>query len=181
MGYDRGRLAVRHVARSSAAMSWRRPRPLDRIAGRGAEYLHLVVQFASVRFSRRMDVRARRRSGRRHDARGATAPRLDRIGRTVMAPNEPIREKMSIGSMFSRVLSARHDPLARIRNVDLLAGLVVVLLPWSTSGVAIGMVVWLFALLPTMELRPFLRSLRRPVCMLPIVLVILAALGTLWP
>jgi O-antigen ligase len=97
-----------------------------------------------------------------------------------MAPNEPIREKMSIGSMFSRVLSARHDPLARIRNVDLLAVLVVVLLPWSTSGVAIGMVVWLLALLPTMELRPFLRSLRRPVCMLPIALVVLAALGTLW-
>jgi O-antigen ligase len=97
-----------------------------------------------------------------------------------MAPNEPIREKMSIGSMFSLVLSARHDPLARIRNVDLLAVLVVVLLPWSTSGVAIGMVVWLLALLPTMELRPFLRSLRRPVCMLPIALVILAALGTLW-
>src|SRR5882762_1362118 len=127
-----------------------------------------------------MDVRARRRGGRRHDARCATAPRLDRIGRTVMAPNEPIREKMSIGSMFSLVLSARHDPLARIRNVDLLAVLVVVLLPWSTSGVAIGMVVWLLALLPTMELRPFLRSLRRPVCMLPIALVILAALGTLW-
>ena len=97
-----------------------------------------------------------------------------------MTPNHRIREKMSIGSMFSRVLSARHDPLARIRNVDLLAVLVVVLLPWSTSGVAIGMVVWLLALLPTMELRPFLRSLRRPVCMLPIALVILAALGTLW-
>jgi O-antigen ligase len=97
-----------------------------------------------------------------------------------MAPNEPIREKMSIGSMFSRVLSARHDPLARIRNVDLVAVAVAALLPWSTSGVAIGMVVWLLALLPTMELRPFLRSLRRPVCMLPIALVILAALGTLW-
>jgi O-antigen ligase len=97
-----------------------------------------------------------------------------------MAPNEPIREKMSIGSMFSLVLSARHDPLARIRNVDLVAVAVAALLPWSTSGVAIGMVVWLLALLPTMELRPFLRSLRRPVCMLPIALVILAALGTLW-
>jgi O-antigen ligase len=97
-----------------------------------------------------------------------------------MTPNEPIREKVSIGSMFSPVLSARHDPLARIRNVDLVAVAVAVLLPWSTSGVAIGMVLWLLALLPTMELRPFLRSLRRPVCMLPIALVILAALGTLW-
>jgi O-antigen ligase len=97
-----------------------------------------------------------------------------------MTPNDRIREKMSIGSMFSPVLSARHDPLARIRNVDLVAVLVAVLLPWSTSGVAIGMVVWLVALAPTLEVRQFLASLRRPVCMLPIALVILAALGTLW-
>jgi O-antigen ligase len=97
-----------------------------------------------------------------------------------MAPNEPIPEKMSIGSMFSLLLSARHDPLARIRNVDLVAVAVAVLLPWSTSGVAIGMVIWLVALVPTLELRPFLRSLQRPICILPITLAALAALGTLW-
>jgi O-antigen ligase len=97
-----------------------------------------------------------------------------------MAPNEPIREKMPIGSIFSRVLSARQEPVARIRNVDLVAVAVAVLLPWSTSGVAIGMVIWLVALVPTLELRPFLRSLRRPICILPITLAALAALGTLW-
>ena len=78
------------------------------------------------------------------------------------------------------MLSARHDPCARMLNVDLIAVLVAVLLPWSTSGVGIGMVLWLAALATTLELRPFLRSLQRPICALPIALVALAALGTLW-
>ena len=97
-----------------------------------------------------------------------------------MTQNDRSGEKMSIGSMFSLVLSARHDPVARILNVDLVAVLVAALLPWSTSGVAIIMVVWLVALVYTLEMRPFLASLRRPVCMLPIALVVLAAVGTLW-
>ena len=42
------------------------------------------------------------------------------------------------------------------------------------------MLVWLAAVAATMELRPFLRSLQRPICALPIALVALAALGTLW-
>jgi len=86
----------------------------------------------------------------------------------------------SIGAMFSQVLSAWHDPAARILNLDLVAVLVVALLPWSTSGVAIGVVVWLVALVPTLELRALLRSLLRPICILPIALVILAVIGTLW-
>jgi O-antigen ligase len=97
-----------------------------------------------------------------------------------MTQNDRSGEKMSIGSMFSLVLSARHDPVARILNVDLVAVLVAALLPWSTSGVAIVMVVWLVALVYTLEMRPFLASLRRPVCMLPIALVVLAAVGILW-
>ena len=73
MGYRRGRPAVRDVAGASAAVSWRRARRLDRTAGRGAEHLHLAVQLAHFRFPRGMDVRARRRGCRRHDARGQTA------------------------------------------------------------------------------------------------------------
>ena len=86
----------------------------------------------------------------------------------------------SLTSTLSLMLSARHDPVARILNVDLVAVLVAALLPWSTTGVAIGMVVWLAALAATLELQPFLRSLRRPICALPIALVGLAVLGTLW-
>jgi hypothetical protein len=39
------------------------------------------------------------------------------------------------------------------------------------------MLVWLAAVAATMELRPFLRSLQRPICALPIALVALSALG----
>lgn len=98
-----------------------------------------------------------------------------------MMAADRLRNTMGVlGSMVSSVLSARHDPVARIRNVDLIAVLVAVLLPWSTSGVSIGMVLWLAALAATLELRPFLHSLKRPICVLPIALVALAAMGTLW-
>jgi O-antigen ligase len=89
-------------------------------------------------------------------------------------------EKSAIGSSSSQIFSFRLDPAARIRNVDFIAILVAVLLPWSTSGVGIGMVLWLAAMATTLELRPFLRSLQRPICALPIALAALAVLGTLW-
>ena len=86
----------------------------------------------------------------------------------------------SLASMLSSILSAWHDLAARIRNVDLIAVLLAALLPWSTSGVGIAVVLWLAAVAAMLELRPFLRSLQRPICALPIALVALAALGTLW-
>jgi O-antigen ligase len=84
------------------------------------------------------------------------------------------------GSLLSRILAARHDPVARILNVDLVAVAVATLLPWSTSGVSIGMALWLVALVPTVDWRSLLHSLRRPVSWLPIALVVLVAVGTLW-
>jgi O-antigen ligase len=83
-------------------------------------------------------------------------------------------------SGLSPVLSAWRDPAARILNVDLLTVLIAILLPWSTSGVAIAGVLWLIALIPTLELRAFLQSLMRPVCALPIAFFALALVGTLW-
>src|SRR5437899_61245 len=128
-----------------------------------------------------MDVCVRCRRCRRHDAGGQAAQRARATGRiVVMAGDHPRREINSIGSMLSVIASARHDPFARMLNVDLIAVLVALLLPWSTSGVGIGTLVWLAALAATLELRPFLRSLQRPICALPIALVALAALGTLW-
>jgi O-antigen ligase len=82
--------------------------------------------------------------------------------------------------MLSSILAARHDPVARILNVDLLAVVVAALLPWSTSGVAIFVLLWIVALIPTLEVRAFLRSLRRPISALPIALFVLALVGTLW-
>jgi len=83
-------------------------------------------------------------------------------------------------SWLSVIWSARHDPDARLLNVDLLAVLVAILLPWSTSGVSIVLALWLIALAFTVEPRPLLRSLARPACALPIAFFALALLGTLW-
>ena len=83
-------------------------------------------------------------------------------------------------SGLSLVLSAWHDPAARVLNVDLLTVLIAILLPWSTTGVAIAAALWIVALVPTLELGAFLRSLRRPVCVLPIAIFALALAGTLW-
>ncbi len=62
VGYRRGRPVVRDVAGASAAVSWRRARRLDRIAGRRAKHLHLAVQLAHLRFPRGLDVCARRQA-----------------------------------------------------------------------------------------------------------------------
>jgi O-antigen ligase len=87
---------------------------------------------------------------------------------------EPGRSGLSV------VLSAWHDPAARILNIDLLAVLIALLLPWSTTGVVIVAVLWLIALVPTIEVGAFLRSLTRPICALPIAMFALALVGTLW-
>jgi O-antigen ligase len=58
-------------------------------------------------------------------------------------------------SGLSLVLSAWHDPFARILNVDLLTVLIAILLPWSTTGVVIVAVLWVIALVPTLEAAPF--------------------------
>jgi O-antigen ligase len=92
---------------------------------------------------------------------------------------EAIRTEPGVSGL-SRVLSAWHDPAARILNIDLLTVMIAVLLPWSTSGVAIAVVLWLIALIPTIEWRALLRSLARPISALPIALFALALAGTLW-
>ena len=83
-------------------------------------------------------------------------------------------------SGLSLVLSAWHDPAARILNVDLVAVLFAILLPWSTTGAVIAAVLWVIALAPTLDAAALWRSLKRPFCMLPIAMFGLALLGTLW-
>ena len=92
---------------------------------------------------------------------------------------EAVRREPGVSGL-SLVLSAWHDPAARILNIDLLTVLIAILLPWSTTGVAISAVLWVLALVPTIGMRTFLRSLTRPICVLPIALFALALAGTLW-
>lgn len=83
-------------------------------------------------------------------------------------------------SLLSRILSARHDPAARILNVDLLTGLIAILLPWTTTGVSIVVALWVIAFAFTIEPRNFAASLKRPASALPVAFVLIVLLGMLW-
>jgi O-antigen ligase len=73
-----------------------------------------------------------------------------------------------------------RDPAAWATTADIVAVLVAISLPWSTSLVGIFAAVWLVTVAPTLDLGLFLQSLKRPICALPIALFMLAAVGTLW-
>jgi O-antigen ligase len=83
-------------------------------------------------------------------------------------------------SLFSTIWSDGFDPEGRIRNVSRLAVPIAVLLPWTTTGVAIAAVVWVLALLPTIEPRALRDSLRGPASALPVAFVVLVLLGMHW-
>src|ERR1700751_430368 len=83
-------------------------------------------------------------------------------------------------SWLSLIWSARNDPAARIRNVDLVAVLIAILLPWTTTGVSIAVVLWIVALGFIVEPGPLVRSLSRPVSALPIAFFLLALAGMTW-
>ena len=83
-------------------------------------------------------------------------------------------------SWLSLIWAARHDPAAQLRNVDRLAMLIAILLPWSTTGVGVAVALWLIALAPTIEPRALLQSLKRPASALPIAFFALVLVGLLW-
>jgi len=76
-------------------------------------------------------------------------------------------------SMLSAIWAARYRTPARF------VALITLLLPWSTTGLTFALIPWLIAF-AFVDLREFPRSLLRPVCLLPIALVALALVGTLW-
>ena len=78
-------------------------------------------------------------------------------------------------------LQARlRDPAAWMTTADIMAVLLALSLPWSTSLVGIFGVVMVLTMLPTLDAGAFVRSLKRPICMAPIALFGLALVGTLW-
>jgi hypothetical protein len=79
-----------------------------------------------------------------------------------------------------RTLPAWRDRQVWAKAADIVAVLIALSLPWSTSLTGIFTVIWLIAVAPTIEPAAFLASLKRPICVLPVVLVALAAVGTLW-
>jgi O-antigen ligase len=85
--------------------------------------------------------------------------------------------KEPVGALLWRLW---RDPAAWGTTVDVFAVLIVVSLPWSTSLVAIFAAALLVSMAPFLDVRAFLRSLTRPICVLPIAYFVLAAVGTLW-
>ena len=63
---------------------------------------------------------------------------------------------------------------------DWLAVAVAVSLPWSTSATSILLVLWLIALIPTLEWNALRGQLTTAAGGLPVLLVLLGALGMLW-
>ncbi len=63
---------------------------------------------------------------------------------------------------------------------DLYPALAAFALPWSTTAVSVLLVLWLIVLLPTIEWRALLTSLKNPASFLPIVFFGLAGAGMLW-
>jgi O-antigen ligase len=71
-------------------------------------------------------------------------------------------------------------PAAWIGVVDVFAILLAIVLPWSTSLVAVFAIAMLAAMAPFLDVAALWRSLRRPVSAVPIGLFLLALVGMLW-
>jgi hypothetical protein len=82
-------------------------------------------------------------------------------------------------AMSAAYFSATRSPFWLL-CVDLYPVLVAACIPWSTTAVAVFMVIWLIVLAPTIDPRAFLRSLREPACWLPLAFFALAVVGVLW-
>lgn len=78
------------------------------------------------------------------------------------------------------VLRRLRSPAAWRETVDIFAVLTAASLPWSTSLAGIFNALMLLCMVPFLDLRAFLQSLKRPICVAPIALVVLALAGTLW-
>jgi hypothetical protein len=78
-------------------------------------------------------------------------------------------------------LQARlRDPARWMTTADIVAVLLALSLPWSTSLVGIFGILMVLAIAPTIDTGAFARSLRRPICIAPLALFLLALVGTLW-
>jgi O-antigen ligase len=66
------------------------------------------------------------------------------------------------------------------KTADIVAVLLALTLPWSTSAVGILGAVFSIVILPTLDIPRFLQSLKRPISALPIAIFLVAVVGVLW-
>jgi O-antigen ligase len=91
-------------------------------------------------------------------------------------------QKAWLGGVLDRVhLDRVHlDRVNLARAADVLVVAVAASLPWSTSATTVLIVLWLLALLPTLQRAPLLEVVRTPAGGLPVGLCALALVGMLW-
>lgn len=87
---------------------------------------------------------------------------------------------MNLTATLPSRLAAWRDPAVWSKTSDIVAVLLALSLPWSTSLVGIFGVIFVLTMAPTIDRQAFAASLRRPVSALPIALFALAVVGTLW-
>jgi O-antigen ligase len=83
-------------------------------------------------------------------------------------------------SQAQAVQPAWRNPLVWAKAADIIAVLIALSLPWSTSLVGILNVVFIIALVPTIDPQELAALVKRPICVFPLALFLLAAVGTLW-
>lgn len=69
---------------------------------------------------------------------------------------------------------------AYARATDILIALAAASLPWSTTALAVFMLLWLVAVIPTIDWEQFVLDLAQPALALPVALVALAMIGLAW-
>jgi O-antigen ligase len=87
---------------------------------------------------------------------------------------------MNLAAVLPARLTAWRDPAIWSKASDIVAVLLALSLPWSTSLVGIFGVIFVLTVAPTIDRQAFAASLWRPVSALPIALFALAVVGALW-
>jgi O-antigen ligase len=80
----------------------------------------------------------------------------------------------------SQLAARLRDPARWMATVDIVAALLALALPWSTSLVGILGVVMVLAMLPVLDAGSLARSLKQPIAAAPVALFLLALAGMLW-
>jgi len=84
------------------------------------------------------------------------------------------------GSWITNLWAKKFDREHLERLVDGLAVALAASLPWSTSATGILAVLWLIALVPTLDVAALRRVLATPAGGLPVLLWLLGLIGMLW-
>ncbi len=85
-----------------------------------------------------------------------------------------------VDTVNSNLLAKLFDRAHMAWRADMLAILIAMSLPWSTSAIGILVVIWLLFLVPTLDLAVVRRKIATPAGGLPVLLAALGVLGMLW-